>query len=575
MTPPKKQRALVLGGGGSLGAYEVGVLKVLCKKLTEEDKEKGEADRLLFDIVAGTSIGAMNGAVLVSQYLQTKRWEDAVQKLEEFWIDTEKGLASTPPQQIIERFLGWIKWHEASNNNNIAAASSEAARRYYSAKYFFLNGAPKMYFSPYQQRYDFKFFDDGDDSFYNKWFIRSSKPLQDTIERFAAFPIATSFGQGQLKQPRFLVFSVDVAEGEIVTFDSYPKSDGCRNSEYGKYTRGKGYENVIKYDDGISIEHVMASGTIPEFYDYVPVAIQSTVQQKDQDANCIQEKSSKNKIHYFWDGGILSNTPFRELLQAHQDYWKNRVEENMSFIPDLEVYIINLHPSKMSIDMIPQHYDGIKDRHNDIKYGDRNSHYDQKMAHLVTDYIDLIQDLKCLAVNHFSNRDERDKFQKDFEDLLEGKSKRNTSEHIKYKDLIKGRFELSKVVRIERTNYINSIYGKTNDLTEKTIKKLIIEGKCDAWASLINEDINNLGLVSDTATTNSITSIKLSLIEKLNQIVYYLKENDFESVEFAFHLLTEFINKVEENKHVIDKLESGGSNKFKKSAESFKTSLQE
>ena len=335
---------------------------------------------------------------------------------------------------------------------------------------------------------------------------------------------------------------------------------------------------MIKYDDGISIEHVMASGTIPEFYDYVPVAIQSTVQQKDQDANCIPEKSSKNKIHYFWDGGILSNTPFRELLQAHQDYWKNTVEENISFIPDLEVYLINLHPSKMNIDMIPQDYDGIKDRHNDIKYGDRNSHYDQKMADLVTDYIDLIQNLKCLAVNHFSNKDESDKFQKDFEDLLgttEGKSMGNTSEHIKYRDLIEGRFELSKVVRIERTNYINSIYGKTNDLTEKTIKKLIKEGKCDAWVSLINEDIINLGLTSDTATANRITSIKLSLAEKLNQIVYYLKENDFESTEFAFRLLNEFIDKIEENKHVIDKLESGGSDKLKKSAEAFKTSLQD
>ena len=104
---------------------------------------------------------------------------------------------------------------------------------------------------------------------------------------------------------------------------------------------------------------------------------------------------------------------------------------------------------------------------------------------------------------------------------------------------------------------------------------MIKEGKCDAWVSLINEDIINLGLTSDTATANRITSIKLSLAEKLNQIVYYLKENDFESTEFAFRLLNEFIDKIEENKHVIDKLESGGSDKLKKSAEAFKTSLQE
>jgi NTE family protein len=36
---PQRQRALVLQGGGTLGAYEAGVLEVLCKKLSEEDKE--------------------------------------------------------------------------------------------------------------------------------------------------------------------------------------------------------------------------------------------------------------------------------------------------------------------------------------------------------------------------------------------------------------------------------------------------------------------------------------------------------------------------------------------------------
>jgi NTE family protein len=62
-----KQRALVLQGGGTLGAYEAGVLEILCKKLTEDDKESNNTEnRLLFDIVAGTSIGAINGAILVS-----------------------------------------------------------------------------------------------------------------------------------------------------------------------------------------------------------------------------------------------------------------------------------------------------------------------------------------------------------------------------------------------------------------------------------------------------------------------------------------------------------------------------
>jgi predicted acylesterase/phospholipase RssA len=108
MQPSKnlKQRALILSGGGALGAYQVGVLKTLLKRLTQEDNEKGDNDRLLFDIVAGTSIGAMNGAVLVSQYLQTRNWQGSIDQLEQFWINEEKGLASTLSQQNLEE-VGW------------------------------------------------------------------------------------------------------------------------------------------------------------------------------------------------------------------------------------------------------------------------------------------------------------------------------------------------------------------------------------------------------------------------------------------------------------------------------------
>jgi predicted acylesterase/phospholipase RssA len=67
---PDRQRALVLQGGGALGAYEAGVLKGLCTKIMEKDKEKGKVNSPLFDIVAGTSIGAMNAAVLVSSIVK-------------------------------------------------------------------------------------------------------------------------------------------------------------------------------------------------------------------------------------------------------------------------------------------------------------------------------------------------------------------------------------------------------------------------------------------------------------------------------------------------------------------------
>ena len=70
---PNRQRALVLQGGGALGAYEAGVLGVLCKKLAEEDDVT--EDGLLFDIVAGTSIGAMNADYICEPILRNSELE--------------------------------------------------------------------------------------------------------------------------------------------------------------------------------------------------------------------------------------------------------------------------------------------------------------------------------------------------------------------------------------------------------------------------------------------------------------------------------------------------------------------
>ena len=56
----RPQRALILQGGGALGAYEAGVFRSLAEKLAREDGKNGEKDRPLFDIVAGSSIGAVN-----------------------------------------------------------------------------------------------------------------------------------------------------------------------------------------------------------------------------------------------------------------------------------------------------------------------------------------------------------------------------------------------------------------------------------------------------------------------------------------------------------------------------------
>jgi hypothetical protein len=214
----------------------------------------------------------------------------------------------------------------------------------------------------------------------------------------------------------------------------------------------------------------MASGTLPELYKFRDIP--------------------KEGGRKFCDGGILSNTPFRELLQAHRDYWYKKIPgEDQNKIPDLDVYIINVHPSKQYT--VPtEDRDSVKDRINDIIYSDRNSHYDEMVADLVTDFKDLLTDhtelidnLKVLAKMHFQNKDQcNTTFQDEFENILkatEEKSRRVTVGGTKYKDLIKGRFKVT-VARIENEGYEDSIYVKTADSTSKTIKELIAKGKEDA-----------------------------------------------------------------------------------------------
>jgi hypothetical protein len=51
----------------------------------------------------------------------------------------------------------------------------------------------------------------------------------------------------------------------------------------------------------------------------------------------------------------------------------------------------------------------------------------------------------------------------------------------KYKDgLLKGRFRLTKVIRIENESYKDSISGKVGDFTSQSIRNLIEKGKQDA-----------------------------------------------------------------------------------------------
>ncbi len=75
-------RALIFQGGGALGAYEAGVFKSLYYKPFDISKEEK-----LFDIVAGTSAGAINATLLVNYVKKNGNWEGSAELLCQFWED--------------------------------------------------------------------------------------------------------------------------------------------------------------------------------------------------------------------------------------------------------------------------------------------------------------------------------------------------------------------------------------------------------------------------------------------------------------------------------------------------------
>ena len=216
-------RALIFQGGGSLGAYEAGVYNAIKESLLEVFKSEGRENDTLFHIISGTSIGSINAAILVSYVIENKTWEGSGERLVEFWeyLSTRSWVDNIP------NFVGyWDSWRKM----NSRVASGESARRYFSTKQFIFNGVPKV-FVPKRPISDDRFFDPS-----NTWYTYDNKPLKDSLEKFAKFPISTSYERGE---PRLLLVAVDVQEGSPVIFDSYEKEDGTRKSEYGRYGRLK------------------------------------------------------------------------------------------------------------------------------------------------------------------------------------------------------------------------------------------------------------------------------------------------------------------------------------------------
>ena len=157
------ENVLVMQGGGSLGAYECGVYKTLAKI------------NINFDIIAGTSIGAINAALIVGS--KNKHPE---QTLEDFWIDIAD---KTTPNFFTKEM-----------------------HTFYSTTNAFFWGNPKAFqpIIPFPA-YFASFFP----------YLYNTKPFQETLEKYIDFEKLNSSDT-----PRLLVTSVDIQKAKSVTFDS-------------------------------------------------------------------------------------------------------------------------------------------------------------------------------------------------------------------------------------------------------------------------------------------------------------------------------------------------------------------
>jgi predicted acylesterase/phospholipase RssA len=541
---PKRQRALIFQGGVALGAYEAGVFRELYDWINPYVKEEEN----VFDVIAGASIGAINGAILVSHVIDNrekgpkKSWEGAAEKLEYFWrqnstisavellspwftlwwqgwhesVENYKQGAehflkmhqqynehllsllsffplqsSSPlssPSSSIQYSNGWYKWLRQMINFVDTPATGESARRYYSSLQFLYpftfpySGAPNVFSSIFKPDGRFIFnprnylsrIDNENIPFFSLKNSLNRAYYKDGT-RFVDFPIATSFDENL---PRFLTVTVDVENGKTVAFDSYPKSDGSRNTEYGNNEEDQQTEQEsnyrIDYNDGIGWEHLRTSAATTHTLQYPTL----------EDTYSKEERT-------FWDGSLLSNTPMRELIHQHKAFWTDYLKKVMNKkiwdgeqgekIPALDIYIVNLWPTKLKDRKpIPSDNDFISDRFLDLIFHDKTP-FEEKVTKMVTDYIKIISQLIPLAEKADSKK---------VKELLDNPNNnpnlyaasRNSkeAEDRHYRRLLEGQFEIDRIVRIERSDDEDSVSIDMTDYSRGTTENLIRQGREDA-----------------------------------------------------------------------------------------------
>ncbi len=187
MARPEEKIVLVLQGGGALGAYQAGAYETLC--------EAGEIPTW----VAGTSIGAVNGAIIAGNPPERR-----VQRLREFW------------ERVSSRLLAWPLSND-DNSRRIFNETSAVLVAAGGAPGFFEPRVPPAVLMPQGTPEAISLYD--------------TEPLRATLEELVDFDLLNS---GAV---RLSVGAVQVLSGNMKYFDTQKMRIGP--------------------------EHIMASGALP------------------------------------------------------------------------------------------------------------------------------------------------------------------------------------------------------------------------------------------------------------------------------------------------------------------------
>jgi len=251
------ENVLILQGGGSLGAFACGVFKAFAKKNKK------------FDIIAGTSIGGINGAIAAGSNNDRPEVD-----LENFWLD----LAESSYNIIPDIFTFDFDYQKYQTKLKRSPAASLNAAFY---------GVPD-FFIPRWLNFNISNLDSSQiEQYYQppwKWtYIYDNSVLSKTLEKYIDFKKLsprsqqnnTNEGNSNIN-PRLIITAVDVLTAEPLIFDSYKKH--------------------------IEMKHLLATIGYPQYgFPWVEVSDGT----------------------FAWDGSLLSNTPIREVMVASPSKNKN------------------------------------------------------------------------------------------------------------------------------------------------------------------------------------------------------------------------------------------------------------